>query len=826
MLFHLLYPLHTEFSLLNVVQYITFRTAAASLTAFVVSLVCGPFTIRKLRELQIGQIIRDDGPPTHHGKAGTPTMGGLLLLGAAFLPTLLWADLTNVYVQIALLSTAAFGAIGFLDDWLKISRRSHRGLSARGKLVAQGAVATAVGAALLQLTHSGLYSSEIIFPFFKQFTPDIGWLYVPFAVLVLVSASNAVNLTDGLDGLAISVFTVAARRIHGADLRERARGHRGVPAAGALSARGRELTIFCGALVGAGLGFLWYNSYPADVFMGDVGALAPRRRARDRRPAHQAGAVAADRRRGVRDRGAVGDPPGRFVQAHGPARVPDGAPAPPLRADRVERAEDHHPVPDRGGGLCVVQPDDPETAMSRFSVADSRVVVVGAGRSGIAAARLLAGRGARVTLSEAGAEIAGTSEGTLVDAGVRIEVGGPPGRHAAHRGPPGAESGGVPAAAGDRRRAPSRGPGHQRSGAGVALVAGPSGGRDGNEGKKSTTVVVTARMLEAGGCRAVVGGNIGVALSSQVEDSTPDAVHVVEVSSFQLELTETFRPWIAVCLNLSPDHLDRHASFEEYAGAKARVFANQTPDDAMVINADDPHVLAIARAGRARALRFAVDTRVAEGVQVTADGIAHRSAGGERCLVPMSAVRVPGRHLLGDMAAAAAVGMLAGVDASAMTRAVQSFTGLEHTLELVTEIDGVRFVNDSKATNVVAARAAVECFGPGLVVILGGRFKGGAVRGSAVPAGVAARVGRRHRRGAGTRTAGPGVGGRGVRGGNDGRGGAASGRARTSRRRRAPGAGVRQPRHVSRLRRPGCGVQERGGGCRGLPPVVAVQDRA
>ena len=362
--------------------------------------------------------------------------------------------------------------------------------------------------------------------------------------------------------------------------------------------------------------------------------------------------------------------------------------------------------------------------MSQFSVADSRVVVVGAGRSGIAAARLLAGRGARVTLSEAGARIAGMSEGTLVDAGIRIEVGG-------HRADtlrtadllvlsPGVSPRLPEIAAARRRGAPVISE--------VELASRWLRGRlvavTGTKGK-STTVVVTARMLEAGGCRAVVGGNIGVALSSQVEDSTPDAVHVVEVSSFQLELTETFRPWVAVCLNLSPDHLDRHASFEEYAGAKARVFANQTPDDAMVINADDPHVLAIARAGRARALRFAVDTRVAEGVQVTAEGIAHRSAGGERCLVPMSAVRVPGRHLLGDIAAAAAVGVVAGVDAPAMARAVQSFTGLEHTLEFVAEIDGVRFVNDSKATNIVAARAAIECFGQGLVVILGGRFKGG-----------------------------------------------------------------------------------------------------
>lgn len=365
-----------------------------------------------------------------------------------------------------------------------------------------------------------------------------------------------------------------------------------------------------------------------------------------------------------------------------------------------------------------------------FSVADSRVVVVGAGRSGLAAARLLARRGARVTLSEAGAEIAlgggdrDENAASLADDGIALELGG-------HRAdtlraadlivPSPGVSPRTPAIAAARRR-------------GVPVISevelaarwlrGRLVAVTGTKGK-STTVVVAGRMLEAGGRRAVVGGNIGIALSSQVESSTPDAVHVVEVSSFQLELTERFRPWIAVCLNLSPDHLDRHASFEEYAGAKARLFANQTPDDAMVINADDPHVLRIARAGRARAVRFAVDTDLAEGVQVTGAGIARRSAGGDECLVPLSAVRVPGRHLLSDIAAAAAVGTLAGLDAAAMTRAVRSFTGLEHTLELVGEVAGVRFVNDSKATNVVAARAAIECFGPGLAVILGGRFKGG-----------------------------------------------------------------------------------------------------
>ena len=273
MLYHLLFPLHTEVGLLNVVQYITFRTAAASLTAFLVSLVFGPVVIKWLRALQIQQVVRDDGPATHSTKAGTPTMGGLLLLGAALIPTVLWADLTNQYVQLAVLSTVGFGAVGFADDYLKIKRATPQGLSVRMKLFAQSIVAFAVGLALIELSQNNLYNTDIIFPFFKEFTPNIGWLYVPFAMLVLVMASNAVNLTDGLDGLAISVFTVAAGAFTALTY---VSGH-AVIAEFLLIVRfppAGELTIFCGSLVGAGLGFLWYNSYPADVFMGDVGSLA------------------------------------------------------------------------------------------------------------------------------------------------------------------------------------------------------------------------------------------------------------------------------------------------------------------------------------------------------------------------------------------------------------------------------------------------------------------------------------------------------------------------------------------------------------------------
>jgi phospho-N-acetylmuramoyl-pentapeptide-transferase len=276
MLYNLLYPLHTQIPVLNVIQYITFRTAAASLTALVISLLVGPWLIRKLREFQIGQIIRHEGPASHAPKAGTPTMGGLLILTASLTPTLLWADLRNAYIWIAVLATAGFGAIGFADDYLKIVRRSHHGLLPRYKMLAQVIVAVLVGLSLLLLadfTQPPLYNTRVIFPFFKTLIPDLGWVYVPFAVLVLVGASNAVNLTDGLDGLAIGTFAIAAAAFTALAY---VTGHR-ILAEYLLLVhfpQSAELTIFCGALVGASLGFLWYNSYPADIFMGDVGSLA------------------------------------------------------------------------------------------------------------------------------------------------------------------------------------------------------------------------------------------------------------------------------------------------------------------------------------------------------------------------------------------------------------------------------------------------------------------------------------------------------------------------------------------------------------------------
>lgn len=274
MLYHVLLPYADRVPGLGVVRYITFRTAAASLTALALSLLLGPWLIRRLRAFQIGQVVRQDGPASHKPKAGTPTMGGLLILMAVFVPTLLWANLSNVYVWIAIVSTFLFGAIGFVDDYLKVTRHSHHGLFARYKLMSQVAVSIAVGLVLVWLASQNppAYSLRLIFPFFKNLIPDLGWFYVVFAVIVLVNMTNAVNLTDGLDGLAISTFAVSAATFTALTY---VTGHR-VFADYLLLVHFEpvgELTIFCGALVGASLGFLWWNAHPAEIFMGDVGSL-------------------------------------------------------------------------------------------------------------------------------------------------------------------------------------------------------------------------------------------------------------------------------------------------------------------------------------------------------------------------------------------------------------------------------------------------------------------------------------------------------------------------------------------------------------------------
>ncbi|OQX15587.1 MAG: phospho-N-acetylmuramoyl-pentapeptide-transferase [Desulfobacteraceae bacterium IS3] len=270
MLYHLLYPFHTTVSFFNVFRYITFRTIYASLTAFFICFVAGPYVIRKLREMQIGQYIREEGPANHHQKAGTPTMGGLLIIFSIVVSALLWMNLTNFYTWLLILVTLGYGIIGFIDDYLMVIKKRNKGLSARGKFLLQSILALGVGVLLYAYAD---FNTRVTVPVFKNISPDLGWGYILFAAFVIVGTSNAVNLTDGLDGLASGPVIVAGVTYM---IFAYVAGHNKiagylqinyVPGAG-------EAAIFCGILAGAGLGFLWFNTYPAQVFMGDVGSLS------------------------------------------------------------------------------------------------------------------------------------------------------------------------------------------------------------------------------------------------------------------------------------------------------------------------------------------------------------------------------------------------------------------------------------------------------------------------------------------------------------------------------------------------------------------------
>jgi len=272
MFYHLFYPMRDAVGAFNVFQYITFRTAMATLTALLVSLLLGPRLIARLQQFQIGQEIRKEGPSSHQSKQGTPTMGGLLIITAVVLPTLLWADLRSKYMWVAVIAIVLFGAIGFVDDYLKVARKHNQGLRAGSKLILQVMVSLGIGGYLLWLSSQGDFSTTLAFPFFKTFNPDLGWAYPLLVVLVLTGSSNAVNLTDGLDGLAIGSLLIAWVTF---SVLTYAAGHAIVSDYLAIpNVKGTgELTVFCGAVVGASLGFLWFNSHPAEIFMGDVGSM-------------------------------------------------------------------------------------------------------------------------------------------------------------------------------------------------------------------------------------------------------------------------------------------------------------------------------------------------------------------------------------------------------------------------------------------------------------------------------------------------------------------------------------------------------------------------
>ncbi|MBM9511074.1 phospho-N-acetylmuramoyl-pentapeptide-transferase [Desulfogranum marinum] len=270
MLYNFLYPLHIDYSWLNVFRYITFRAIGSSITALLFVIIVGPIFIAWLKKKQIGQVIREDGPESHFSKQGVPTMGGVLILAAMIFSTFIWADLTNGLVWLLLGVSIFFGIIGSVDDWKKIRKGNSRGLTAREKLALQVVGASIVG---LYLILHPVYDGVLSLPFFKAILPDLGWWYIPLAVLVIVGASNAVNLTDGLDGLAAGpivitgavylVFSYVAGNMVVAQYLQ-------IPFVQGAG----EVAVYCGTLVGACLGFLWFNAYPAQIFMGDVGSLS------------------------------------------------------------------------------------------------------------------------------------------------------------------------------------------------------------------------------------------------------------------------------------------------------------------------------------------------------------------------------------------------------------------------------------------------------------------------------------------------------------------------------------------------------------------------
>ena len=354
-----------------------------------------------------------------------------------------------------------------------------------------------------------------------------------------------------------------------------------------------------------------------------------------------------------------------------------------------------------------------------FTVSGQQVLVVGAARSGVAAAHLLARRGARVTLTDRKPQI--PEEAALRAAGVALELGG----HVAATFESAnlvVLSPGVPIDLPEIVRAKA---------AGVTVIGelelasrwlrGPIVAITGTKGKSTTTTLV-GRMLEAAGKRVLVGGNIGYPVSAQVESSTADTVHVIEASSFQLETTDTFRPWIAALLNFSPDHLDRHPDEASYRAAKLRIFANQSSQDWAVVNADRPEAIEMTQHVRARVVTFGVEQPA--DVHVGRGFVWQRTSEGDIPLLPVAAIHLQGRHMLANVAAATAISHLAGASGESLARALEGFHGLEHVMELVASRGGVRFVNDSKATNVDAAAKSIESFDK-VVAIIGGKFKGG-----------------------------------------------------------------------------------------------------
>ena len=725
MLYHLLYPLTEYVSGMNIFRYITFRTAGATVTAIFICLIMGPFFIRLLKKYQVAETIRKEGPESHQKKAGTPTMGGLIVLAGIVVPTLLWADLTNYFIQMVLVVTVWLGVIGFMDDYLKVIKKHPHGLVARRKMIGQVLLGALFALGLMYLAPSGQYDGTTGIPFFKNYMLYLGIMYLPFVIVVITGASNAVNLTDGLDGLAIGLCGLCFAAFGGIVYLSGRLDYSSYLQIEYFHGAG-ELTIFCGAAIGAALGFLWFNSHPAEVFMGDTGSLSL---------GGALGAIAIL----VKKELLLVIVGGVFVITALSVilqvlsyRYPrwkkdfqDGTTAPSLRADRLAGIEDSCSVLDSWRSVCAVNSGNVESAMTVKELIHGRDIgIVGMARSGLAVARQAALIGGRPFVSDAAKEEAlADACSVLRNHDIPYETGGHTDRllQCDYL----IVSPGVPLRIDILNQAREKGiPIFSELEFASWVCPAPIVAVTGSNGKTTTTTLI-GEILKEAGIDAYTCGNIGFPFAEAIGKMKADSVAVVEVSSFQLETISEFRPDIAVILNLTPDHIDRHGSFEEYKKTKFRITENQTSRDALVLNHDDPETQAYNVNTKAERLSFTTTSDDSCTAFVKDDVLCLNTTSGVVDIIKCSEIGIKGPHNLQNAATATVITSRLNVESQVIAKVLREFKGVEHRLEAAGTVAGIAFVNDSKATNVDSVRYALRSVTPPIHLILGGRDKGG-----------------------------------------------------------------------------------------------------
>ena len=651
----------------NVFSYLTFRAIVSLLTALFISLWMGPRMIARLQKLAFGQVVRNDGPESHFSKRGTPTMGGIMILTAITVSVLLWAYPSNPYVWCVLTVLIGYGIIGFVDDYRKVVRKDTKGLIARWKYFWMSVIALGVAFALY-LAGKDTPATELVVPFFKDVMPQLGLFYILLAYFVIVGTGNAVNLTDGLDGLAImpTVFVAAgfalvawatgnmnfANYLHIPYLR-----HAG------------ELVIVCTAIVGAGLGFLWFNTYPAQVFMGDVGSLAL---------GGALGIIAVL----LRQEFLLVIMGGVFVVETLSVILQVGSFK--LRGQRIFRmAPIHHHYELKGW-------PEPRVIV-RFWIISLMLVLIGLSCVDFFMARGVTPRVMDTRVAPPGLDklpesvechVGGLNDTWLLAADLIVAS---PGIALAHPSLSAAADAGVEIV-GDielfcrEAQAP------------IIAITGSNG--------KSTVTTLVGEMAKAAGVNVGVGGNIGLPALMLLD--TDRELYVLELSSFQLETTSSLQAVAATILNVTEDHMDRYPlGLQQYRAAKLRIYENAKT---CVVNADDALTMPV-RGADERCISFGVD--VGDYHLNRQQGETWLRVKGEKVL-NVKEMPLTGQHNYSNALAALALADAAGLPRASSLKALTTFTGLAHRFQLVLEHNGVRWINDSKATNVGSTEAALN----------------------------------------------------------------------------------------------------------------------